>query len=54
MGNFIWWRKIIYALFSNIEKRTQSETLEKKTNLLHGNKLDEKIQVDQFSKLKES
>ena len=39
---------------NKIERTAPSETLEKRTILLHGNKFDERIHVDKFSKLKES
>ena len=41
-----WWA----VLFDKIETTTPSETLGKRTIVLHENKLDEKIHVDKSSK----
>ena len=50
----IWWRKIMNAFFNKIDWTTPSETLGKRTILLHGKKLVERFHVDKFSKLKKS
>ena len=50
----IWWRKIMNAFFNKIDRTTPSETLGKRTILLHGKKLVERFHVDKFSKLKKS
>ena len=42
------------CFFKKIEKTAPSDTLGKRNIVLHGNKIDEKIQVDKVFKLKES
>ena len=44
MGNFNWWSKIIF-FFNKIERKAPYETLGKRTIVLHGNKLDERIHI---------
>ena len=49
-SNFIWWSKKIHAFLNKIERTVPSETLGKRTIVLHGNKLVERIHVDKSSK----
>ena len=44
----------MHSFFNKIDRTTPSETLGKKTILLHGKKLDQRFHVDKLSKLKKS
>ena len=45
MDNSIWWSRIIHAFSNKIERKASSETLRKRTIVLHGNKLDKRIHI---------
>ena len=48
--NVISWSKIILSLFNKIERTAPFETSGKRAIVFHGNKLDERIHLDKFSK----
>ena len=50
LGNFIWWSKLINVFSTKLKEQPHVRNLRKRTIMLHGNKLAERIHVDKFSK----